>query len=224
MVGILRDDSEHSCFGLGTSRHVPESKPTSPFFAVQNKAGSVDAIATPSLSVVPLPVGELLARPFVTPTKVVPVINVKGYRHKVTPQLGFLFQLTQPRLGWRATAATLRRKKLQQRGLTLVTLKHNGVGVGRDTGKNTQNEGELYTHTVFPVIRPGATDRLKTPRPCSCPSRRFPDIARRAQCRIGAVWSSSPPPVSTTGKFSLTSTSCWKRIGGMLVAAVKTCA
>src|SRR5579883_1226546 len=143
MAGILRDDSEHSCFGLGTSRHVPEAKPTSPFFTVQNKAGSVDAIASPGLSVVPLAVGELLTRPVVTPSKVVPVINVKRYRHKITPQLGFLFQLTQPRLGRWATAATFRRKKLQQCGLTLVTLKHNGVGVGRDTGKHAQDKGEL---------------------------------------------------------------------------------
>ena len=88
---------------------------------------------------------------------------MKGYRHKVTPQLGFLFQLTQPRLGRRATAATFRRKKLQQCGLTLVTLKHNGVGVGRDTGKNAQDKGELYTHTVFPVIshrQPTGSKRL----------------------------------------------------------------
>jgi len=59
-VGIFRDDPEHTCGGSGTSRNVAESKPISPFFAVQNKTWSINASATPSLSVVPLPVGELL--------------------------------------------------------------------------------------------------------------------------------------------------------------------
>src|SRR5258708_7450375 len=95
-IDIFRNDPEHSCYSLGTSWNLPESKPISPFFAVQNKTGSVNAISTPSLSVVPLPVGEFMARPLVAPTKIVPVVDVKCHRHKVAPQPGFLFQLAQP--------------------------------------------------------------------------------------------------------------------------------
>jgi hypothetical protein len=142
-VGVFRDDPQNTCCGSGTCRNVPESKPISPFFAVQNKTGSINAVATPSLSVVPLPVGELPARPFVAPTKVVPVVNVKGHRHKVAPQSRLLFQMAQPRLGRRATAAAFRREKLQQRGVTLGTLKHNGICTGTDAGKNTQHQREL---------------------------------------------------------------------------------
>src|SRR5271156_6156277 len=97
MIGVFRGDFEDAGFCSRQTRSPSEFEPVVPLLAVKNKFRSINIFAAPGSGVIALAVGILFAGPFVAPTEIVPVINMKSNRHKFTPETGFLLQSAQPR-------------------------------------------------------------------------------------------------------------------------------
>src|SRR5262245_38371648 len=75
----------------------------------------------------------------VVPAKIIPIVHMKGDGHEVFPQSSIVFQLRQPRLRRRTTAASFGGVKFEKRRLRRSALKCDGIGAHELRAGDEQN-------------------------------------------------------------------------------------
>src|SRR5688500_3835372 len=118
----------------------------SPELSVENKGRRKYAIGFPTRGVSRLPLRPFARGERIAPAEVVPIMEVKCDRHEILPEPRLVFQIAQPRLRRRTTAASLRSEKLEQMGPRWFAFEDHLAGLGGRGGKSGDEKECAFDH------------------------------------------------------------------------------